>query len=235
MKAILKKMFPKLVGWRNRLINYAAHYRFKGKSTEQIFETIFKENHWRDSESRSGTGSNKKNTETVIQLVNETLSKFSVQFLLDIPCGDFHWMKHVDLQNTQYLGADIVKELIASNQAQFSTEKIKFEKLNLLNDALPKVDLLFCRDCLVHFSFKDIFKAINNIRDSKATYLMTTTFPNHTNHDILTGDWRPINLQAQPFNFPKPLYVASELFNDDERFADKALAIWRITDVPILQ
>jgi hypothetical protein len=35
-----------------------------------------------------------------------------VKSLLDIPCGDFHWMRRVNLQGLSYVGADIVRELI---------------------------------------------------------------------------------------------------------------------------
>src|SRR5689334_19245442 len=115
MKTIIKKFFPGLVSLRNRVYNYVAHYRFKGKPTEEVFEAIYRENHWNDQESKSGTGSNKKNTQVTVQIVNSVIKELSIRSMLDVPCGDFNWMQEVQLENVQYTGADIVGDLIDKN------------------------------------------------------------------------------------------------------------------------
>lgn len=226
----LKTVFPGLVAFRNRIYNYVVHYRFRGKTPEEVFETIYKENHWRDVESKSGTGSNVKNTQKVIDLLENVIVELSIKSILDIPCGDFNWMKNVDLRNIHYIGADIVQQLIKDNH-QFVNDKIKFENLSILKSPLPATDLIFTRDCLVHFSYEDIFKAIRSVKKSGSKYWMTTTFPAHDNYNILTGDWRPINLQAYPFNLPEPLFLLSEECLEDKRYLDKSLAIWRVADI----
>jgi hypothetical protein len=59
----------------------------------------------------------------------------------------------------------------------------------------------------------------------------TTTFPEHKqNVDITTGDWRALNLEEAPFNFPPPLRLMNEEYKHAEYF-DKALALWRIEDI----
>src|SRR5208283_4999775 len=95
---------------------------------------------------------------------------------------------------------------------KYATQKVSFRYINLLSDQMPTVDLVLCRDCLVHFSFLDIFTAIENIIRSGSKYLMTTTYYNigRRNVDILTGEWRPINLQLPPFNFPIPIALIDE-------------------------
>lgn len=231
MKATLKRLFPSLVSYRNRLYNYFAHYRFKGKPAEEVFETIYKENHWQDAESKSGTGSNIINTEEVIGLVNQVIQLLKVKSMMDIPCGDFNWMKEVNLQGVKYIGADIVSELVINSRNQYSTKGISFQKLNILESSLPAVDLIFTRDCLVHFSYTDIQRTIASIKASRSSYWITTTFPEHTNYDIITGDWRPINLQAEPFNFPEPLYLFNEKCFEDDRYRDKSLAVWEISAI----
>lgn len=208
-----------------------AHYRFKGKSAEEIFEIIYSENHWHDEESKSGTGSNKNNTEAVIGIVHDVINELGIKSMLDIPCGDFNWMKDVDLTGVDYLGADIVTDIIVRNNQQYASDKVRFENLNLFKSFLPNVDLIFSRDCLVHFSYDDIKRSIEAVKRSGSVYWMTTTFPNHTNYDIITGDWRPINLQTEPFNFPTPLYIFKELCSEDHRYSDKSLAVWRIIDL----
>jgi hypothetical protein len=44
---------------------------------------------------------------------------FSAKTLLDAGCGDFNWMRHVNLKLDQYIGIDVVPELICENQRQF--------------------------------------------------------------------------------------------------------------------
>lgn len=230
-KSIIKTLLPGVVSYRNRLVNYLAHYRFRSKSVEEVFDIVYKENHWRDAESISGTGSNERHAVEVIRIVNQVFRDFEISTILDIPCGDFNWMKHVDFKGVKYIGGDIVQLLIEQNKSAFATHMISFEKLNLLDSPLPKVDLIFTRDCLVHLSYSDIAKAVANIKKSGSTYWLATTFTNHKNFNIITGDWRPINLELPPFNLPKPITIYNENCMEDDRYRDKSLALWRISNL----
>jgi hypothetical protein len=138
--------------------------------------------------------------------------------------------------DVQYTGGDIVTELIESNQEKYGRSDRRFIKLNLLTDALPKADLVLCRDCLVHFSYADIFRALRNIKASGSTYLLTTTFiARNKNRNIITGAWRPLNLQIYPFMFPAPIQMIDEKSSIyDRAFCDKHLGLWKISDLPYL-
>ncbi|MEX2403101.1 MAG: class I SAM-dependent methyltransferase, partial [Balneolales bacterium] len=162
------------------------------------------------------------------------LKKFNIDKLIDAPCGDFSWMQHIDLPVTSYLGADIVPELISVNEKKFSDEQRNFIYLDLIQEPLPAADLLFCRDCLVHFSFTDIERFILNLKRSEISYLLTTTFTECTeNEDITTGDWRVLNLEKEPFNLPSPLYILNEECNEGGgAFKDKSIGLWKIRDIP---
>lgn len=145
-------------------------------------------------------------TSNVVYMINKIIDKYRIASVLDLPCGDFNWMKLVDLANVDYVGGDIVEDLIQSNIKNYSTSSISFEHINLTEDELPQADLIIVRDCLSHFSYEYILKAVNNIKRSKCKYLLVTTFTKQRiNYDIVTGDWRSFNLQSKPFNFPKPL------------------------------
>lgn len=231
IKEKIRARFPALVSFRNRIYNYLAHFRFRGKSPDEVFETIYKENHWQDKESISGTGSNEKSTVEVVRIVNQVLGERNIKTLLDIPCGDFNWMKKVKLSGIDYLGGEIIQSLIEQNSRKFSTASISFQKLNLVTSPLPSVDLILIRDCLVHFSYADIHKAISNIKKSGSKYLLTTTFPDHKNYNIITGDWRPINLELSPFDLPPSLAIYNENCEEDSRYKDKSLALWKISDL----
>ena len=108
--------------------------------------------------------------------------------------------------------------------------------MNLAESELPKVDLIFSRDCLVHLSFKDALKIIENFKRSGSKYLLTTTFKGRTkNEDLGTGFWRPLNKQLAPFNFPEPIHLINEGCSEEgNMFEDKCLGLWLLQDIPSL-
>ena len=101
----------------------------------------------------------------------------------------------------------------------------------LLDD--PAVDLILCRGCLVHFSFDDIARAVRAICASGSRLLLTTTFRARTaNLPAKTGQWRPLNLEIAPLNWPPPIALIPEgCTENDGAFADKVLGLWRIDDL----
>lgn len=218
----LKKRYH---AWRYR--RAVAARRFSEKTVAQIFTETYEKRHWRSKESVSGAGSELRRTENLRRELPVFLKKHGIKSLLDLPCGDFNWMRRTDLSEMDYLGADIVPALVEANRRAFSGPKIAFQKLDLLADPLPKVDCVLVRDCLVHLSFEHIKQAVGNLKYSGSQFLLTTHFPDLSqNEDIQTGFWRPLNLEIAPFFFPKPMAVLRE----DE--SSKSLALWEIADLP---
>ncbi len=215
---------------RENLYNYADGSAFTGKKTAEIFNEIYRANFWTDHQSVSGIGSSLEQTREIIRLLPGVLQQFGVRTLLDIPCGDFNWMQKVDLTGIDYTGADIVEALIETNRRRYAGNGVRFIHFDLLQNKMDAFDLVFCRDCLVHLSFEDIGRALENIRKSNSGYLLTTTFTRQAaNTDIHTGGWRPLNLQAPPFNFPEPIHLLDEKCTEkDGAFADKCLGLWEV-------
>lgn len=211
------------------LQNLAGRWR----SREAIFAAIYRKNRWYSKKSVSGIGSELEWTGEVRKAIPEIVRLTGTKTLLDAACGDFHWFKEISVDLERYIGADIVPELIAANQRAYAGENRCFLKLDITHDSLPQVDLILCRDCLVHLSFEDIFAALQNIIDSGSTYLLTTTFPRLSrNEDLVTGGWRPLNLQIAPFHLPEPLVLINEHYTrGGEQYADKSLALWKVADL----
>lgn len=231
MKKLIKKIIPLAIYTAYRRWKVA---RFKDKSNKDVFTEIYNTNYWNSAESISGEGSELKQVEVLINELNKLIQERQIKTLLDVPCGDFNWMKKVDLSNVQYQGGDIVEALIKKNiEANKDNDNIRFDVIDLMNDKLPKSDLIVVRDCLVHLSYNDVFKAIENIKKSGSKYLFTTTYPSHkTNYDIVTGDWRKLNLLEKPFNFPKPLLLINEKCTEGNgEFADKSMLLWDISSL----
>jgi len=212
------------------------------ESTSKIFQDIYERHTWPSQESLSGSGSDHRNTERIIRELPELLGRIGVKSILDIPCGDFHWMQRVDLSGIQYIGADIVNDLVKSNQKRYGSPNRQFLHLDLLTEDLPACDLVFCRDCLFHFSHTDVFRALRNLVRSKAKYLLTTTFTYRTyprNGNIRTGEWTPINLEMPPYQLPPPQTVLIEgsheciVYGDGIAVPmfDRCLGLWKLSDI----
>jgi len=236
MKKLTRKMLPAHV--LEKIEKYLYSFsknrkKFQGKSAEEIFTEIYTTNYWKSNKSAYGTGSDKIQTESLRIELNHIFSNYHIETILDIPCGDFNWMKKVDLSTVDYIGADIVEEIINNNIERYQSGKIRSINLDLITSKLSNVDLVFCRDCLVHFSFEDIQKALLNIKNSGSKYLLTTSFVNRkSNYNIQTGDWCPINLEASPFRFPKPLYNILENCSEaGNKYVDKSMLLWKIEDI----
>lgn len=214
---------------------YKLGHRLHSKNTnaEKVFSDIYKNNDWNNEESLSGQGSELKHTKRIKDELPNFLSRYEVKSILDAPCGDFNWMRHVQFGNVKYTGGDIVQELIDINNKLYRTPLISFEKINIIEDKLPKVDLIFIRDCLVHFDNKSIFLFFKNLINSEIKYLLTTNFPlTHHNYDITMGNWRPINLKRKPYNLPNEIDILWEESTEDYgQFPDKSLFLWKIDDI----
>ncbi len=195
------------------------------------FNNIYFNNLWGDSESISGPGSRLDRTDKIRAAIPGLITDYNFQSMLDIPCGDFNWMKTINLQ-ISYIGGDIVTDLIQQNIQNHQNQSRQFQVIDLLNDELPEVDLILCRDCLVHFSTNDIKKALKNIKMSKSKYLLTTTFQRlQTNSNIVTGEWHKINLVNPPFLLPNPILYIDDAY-DSPNYFDKCLGLWKISDIP---
>lgn len=195
-------------------------------SRATVFSEIYRTNAWRDPESVSGRGSTLARTSVITSQLPVLLQELNAASLIDAACGDFNWMRYVDLGSIKYIGVDIVPDLIARNRQLYQTDRRTFAVQDITKDRLPDADVILCRDCLIHLSFKSIKAAIANFRKTSATHLLCTTHSTVTeNTDCPDGSWRNINLLLPPFNFPQPVKL---LVEDVE--LGKCLGVWRLDE-----
>ena len=194
---------------------------------KDIFKDIYVKNTWSSKESVSGSGSELSQTVKLRSELCEFIREENVLKIVDAPCGDFNWMKDILPEDVEYLGVDIVEDIINNNKQLYP--KYKFEVGNILNYSFPKSDLILCRDCLVHMRFKDISTFFTHLIDFDFTYLAVTNFidDKRLNKDISTGEWRALNFYKSPFNFPKPYFnVVEECTEFQGYYSDKSLSIF---------
>lgn len=195
----------------------------------EAFQEAFRSNLWRGT-SRSGPGSSREQTAGIEAAIPAVCRRLGVRRLLDVPCGEFSWMANVNLHGASYVGADLVPEIVHRNRELHERPDRTFLELDVVRSELPPADLILCRDCLVHLSVADIEGALGNIGRSEIRWLLTTTFPEEPeNIDIVTGDWRPIDLTKAPFELPQPVSLLNEGCTEQGgAFADKSLGLWSV-------
>lgn len=207
--------------------------RLARRDPAEIFSKYARSNKWGDKSSLSGKGSNLEATAEVRKLLPPLLRELGATSMLDVPCGDFFWMQHVDLTGIDYLGGDIVPDLIEANRHSHERPGVAFQVVDLILGPVPKADVIFVRDCLVHLSHDHVRAALANIARSGGTWLLTTTFPNTpANEDIATGEWRAIDLTKAPFNLPPPerLLAEGQVHLKGQK-DDKMLGLWRVANL----
>ncbi len=204
------------------------------RGAREVFAGIHRRNAWLGAESSSGPGSSLAATAVLRRELPALLARLGCTSLLDAPCGDLWWLKEAALPVAAYCGVDIVPAVIEDNRRRHAAPGRTFLCLDIRREPLPRADLVLCRDCLVHLSFRDALAALANFRASGATWLLTTTFPGRTaNRDAVTGEWRPLNLERAPFRLPPPVaLIAEECPEDGGAHADKSLGLWRLGDLP---
>lgn len=192
----------------------------------RIFTSYYHNNSWGSLESRSGPGSTVYESQQLIIQLPELLKQLKITTILDAPCGDFNWMKEIDLDGYQYTGVDIVADCISANQGKYGCSNITFLVKEIMHDPLPKADIILCRDALVHFSNDGVAKTVQNFKKSGSTYLLTTHFPHIlSNKNIQLGDWRPINFTLEPFYFCEPQIMIKETL------PIKTMALWKLDEI----
>jgi SAM-dependent methyltransferase len=162
-------------------------------------------NKWKNKESVSGPGSTLAYTARLRKALPLLFDEYSITTVLDAPCGDYNWMRLVERPGVQYIGGEIVPELVDANNARYRDESTRFIHCDIVQDELPVADVWICRDTLFHFSYADVFRTLDNLFRSEIKYFLATHCPiQQVNSDIRTGSCFSRNLLGPPFCFPEP-------------------------------
>ena len=190
------------------------------------FEFMYRTGFWvqREAGPLSGWGSSLDATHSIRTELPKLLQKLSARSLLDLGCGDFTWMREIDLP-CPYVGVDIVPGLIADLQREFANAQRKFLTLDACEEPLPKADVVLCREVLFHLSFADMQRLFANVKTTGARYFIATTNPSvATNLDIPSGEHSDRNMAIPPLSLGEP-----EVSLWDGALAEgRVLGVWKL-------
>ncbi|HEX5854477.1 MAG TPA: class I SAM-dependent methyltransferase [Thermoanaerobaculia bacterium] len=206
----------------------------KTRAMRRVFGRIHAARAWGECESFSGPGSTRERAASFLGELIALVQSLGVSTLLDVPCGDFNWAGPLADSVQSYVGIDVVPALIKENVRRWAAPNRVFLCRDLVNERLPAGHLILCRDALVHLSTADAVAALANFRRTGAEYLIATTFVGErSNADIVTGGWRPLNMERAPYNFPPPLTLLDERCDHTGGiYGDKRLGLWRFHALP---
>ncbi len=240
VKSSIKRMLPP--GAYNYLREYRHLWACRTKrmvprngARAQIFASFYGTDLWGSDESSSGYGSTLEQTKSLRAALPILLRRCGVSTMLDIACGDWNWMSHVELPLTRYIGADVVVPLVERNQNRYGDDRHFFVTLDAVVDELPKVDLIFSRDTLDHLPLADVSAVLRNFKSSGATYMLITHYPAvRRNCDIRAGNWRPVNFLRAPFRLPPPIEIIDEGPWEFTTRGPRTMALWRLDQLSML-
>jgi SAM-dependent methyltransferase len=176
------------------------------RAAQDVFTEIYAKKLWGANEygvGWSGAGSDFGSTPVYRKFLQDFLAAYAIKSVVDVGCGDWEFSRYIDWKGIDYLGVDVVEAVLIKDKIVFGTETIRFKKMDVLQEELPKADLLICKDVLQHLTNEDVCKVIKQFSNYK--YCLITNDVNadtcsSDNPQVIRGDYRPIDLTKEPFN-----------------------------------
>jgi hypothetical protein len=165
-----------------------------------VFEKIYHENIWGDG---SGGGSLPEVVVPYKTYLENFLKIKNISSVVDLGCGDWQFSKYINWDGIDYLGVDVVENVILENKQKYLKQNISFANINVLDqgfETIPDSDLLIAKDVLQHLANSNIKKMIDGMTSGKFKYALITNDYSSINIDIQNGDTRPLDLRLPPFN-----------------------------------
>lgn len=179
------------------------------------FSDIYRLHAWGGA-SRSGPGSDPANIRIYLDYIQHFINGHDTQVksIVDLGCGDWAYMEKLDLGRAEYLGLDVVPQLIAENSRRFGSDKVRFDLFDIDADYLPPADLLICKDVLQHLGSVSVQKVLSQMHNFRYCLLTNDIDRFHmpywplkvrhsvarANIEISDGGWRPLKLGEEPFS-----------------------------------
>jgi SAM-dependent methyltransferase/transposase len=168
---------------------------------KSIFNDIYTNNAWGHG---SGFGTLEQNTREYRHYIQNFIRLNKVKSVLDIGCGDWQFSKLIDWSGVKYIGAD-VSDVVLSNTKKFAREGVEFMELDALIDPLPEAELILLKEVVIHWSNEEILNFLPKLKEFERALITNGFYADgirsaDTNADIVTGDFRPVDLAEHPFN-----------------------------------
>ena len=173
-------------------------------TTASIFARIYKLNSWGLG---SGHGSLPNVTEGYRKFVQSFMLENEVITVVDFGCGDWQFSRFMDWSKVDYLGLDVVDEVVQKNQRKHGSKNVRFQLTPARFSDVPTGDLLLVKDVLQHLPTNIIHSFMAEVVPRFRFALITNCIEpaSQRNREIQLGGWRPLDLRADPFRYAAPV------------------------------
>lgn len=185
------------------------------ESAAETFSSVYRDNHWGRRWGKkfcSGQGSYEEPiVGPYVQSVRGFLSEFSQPpRIVDLGCGDFHVGSRIREACAHYVACDVVPELIEHNRKAFARLQVEFACLNIVDDPLPRGEVVFIRQVLQHLANAQIACVLPKLAQYRFVVITEhlpgdPAFSPNRDHQFGSGTRVTRNsgvvLTAPPFNF----------------------------------
>ena len=232
----------------SRLVSRARRSLMSEQRRQQFtFHEIYRKQLWgwdHQSAFYSGVGSRGEAARFYPDSMSHLLKQISTEperrlKIVDLGCGDFEVGRALlaRLPDCEYVGCDIVPEIIAHHNEHYGSDRISFRQLDIIDGELPEGDICLVRQVLQHLSNTDIKRCLARLRYrhiyvTEAHPIDRTLAPNPdmpagegVRFNWRTGRGRGVELNLPPFNrvvtevfrvnaTPNEVLITRQLFSD---------------------
>tara|TARA_B100001250_G_scaffold412754_1_gene444828 strand:+ start:1518 stop:2210 length:693 start_codon:yes stop_codon:yes gene_type:complete len=188
--------------------------KFYELNNKQIFTYIYQNRLWNpnditDFNSGPGSHDSKVINPYINCIINFFKNQHGVSSVLDLGCGDFYIGNKLYKYVENYIGIDVVDELINRNKELYLSKNLNFSCLDIVKDNLPDGDCVLLREVLQHLINEEIIIILNKLYKYKYV-IITENIPFgkfHENIDKIKGPESReyldsgIIVDKPPFNF----------------------------------
>ena len=132
----------------------------------ETFETIYREKLFGAVPGErfySGNGSVGQFNDSYCELVAQIIHEKGITSIVDLGCGDFRIGRRLAALVDDYVGVDIVPDLIEQNRKEYGSKHLSFACLDIVEDPLPKGDLCLVRQVLQHLNNAEISTVLSKL------------------------------------------------------------------------
>lgn len=113
-------------------------------------------------ETPCGFGSKLSSTVQQRAAIELILEQLPIETIVDVGAGDLNWIKHTDLKGAKYQAFDLFPR------------HPDVKEIDLVKEVPPRADLLMCIWVLNHLTHDEARKALDNLENSRSTWLLMT-------------------------------------------------------------
>jgi SAM-dependent methyltransferase len=173
----LRRYVPKPIRRQLRNRNLASiRDQFGRLSVAEAFSETYRRKLWGEADGEqfcSGTGSADEFAIPYTEWLARFIADHRVRTVVDLGCGDFRVGRRLcSGTDMQYVGVDVVTDLIAWNTSRFGSSRVNFQCLNIIDDKLPEGDLCLIRQVFQHLCNAEICIVLAKCREYP--YLLIT-------------------------------------------------------------